>query len=366
MTMEAPREKVPLVSIELLGMKLRFLEIESWVIDDLPYWTREEIERESEETLKELGISRQQNESYLLAWVRAMLDENGRENTPENRRLVLEAIRQDKRMFPFVWAMGREEAELFGLDDSPAMEEYRARRAADQALMAAFARAPDHSSRQGPPISRSGIAQTVLGLLVVAAGVRAAEGLASPFDWRLADLPIVLVWIGLVVSGAALLLGIAVLVERKPSPLQRLALWVAIAAAFMAVGLHLHASRKLEADAAQRERWALPPTVDKESVEEVGYIQQIKRVDRLWEHTRSIVWFVKIPTTNKLYSCSWESGFAGFAKDDGVKLIHKNSDIETDDYSGFIVGLHGDQAGRSASVWALDTDDLEMFDLDER
>lgn len=90
----------------------------------------------------------------------------------------------------------------------------------------------------------------------------------------------------------------------------------------------------------------------------------MRREDRLWEHRRDIYWFVKIPATNKLYSCSWESGFAGFAKDDAVKLVHRKSDIETGDYSGFIVGLHGDQAGRSAGVWAVDSNDLKTFDLD--
>jgi hypothetical protein len=109
----------------------------------------------------------------------------------------------------------------------------------------------------------------------------------------------------------------------------------------------MDASRKLEADAAQSEGWVVPPKIDEDSVEEVGYVYQVRRVDHLWEHRRNVHWFVKIPTTNKLYSCSWEGGFAGFAKDDAVKLIHKNPDMETDDESGFIIGLHGGQAGRS-------------------
>jgi hypothetical protein len=246
----------------------------------------------------------------------------------------------------------------------------------------------------------------------------------DPYGWRLADVPVLLVWIGLLAAGGGLLLGFLIALSGEDSAaLQHLALWVAVPAALIAIGLHLDASRKLEAAAARSERWIVPPRVDEKSVEEVGYIQKIERVDRLGEQTRSIIWFVKIPATNKLYSCSWESGFASFAKDDAVKLIHKKPDtdkthydsfkdvevaragtfevpepweqariqsylknyealdrevfhqpgkkqfreefdldIETsDDYSGFIVGLHGDQAGRSAAVLATDTEELEML-----
>jgi hypothetical protein len=198
--MVEPREKVPQVTVELEGMKLRFLQIESWVIHDLSYWTQEEIERESEETLKELGITRQPNESYLHAWMRAMLEENGRENNPENRRLVLPAIRQDKRMFPFVWAMGREEAKQFGLDDSPAIEEYRAMRAADQALIAGLVRAADH--RQDRPLNPLLVAIMIaLGptnVLIVFVWILLRRSQAGLWDYL--GLGLVIVLLGLVLA----------------------------------------------------------------------------------------------------------------------------------------------------------------------
>lgn len=212
---------------------------------------------------------------------------------------------------------------------------------------------------------------SVLGLLVIGVGAWAAKGLAAPLGWHTADIPVLLVWLGLTAAGGSLLLGLAARVAGESGLLHRLALWVAIPAAMTSIGLHMNAWRKLEADAAQRERSVLPLRVDADSAEEVGYIQQIKRVDHLWENRREIYWFVKIPATNKVYSCSWEGGFAGFARDDAVKLIHKKSDDDADgDYSGFIVGLHGQQPGRSAQVWALDVDDLmrdlDMHDMDER
>lgn len=363
-------------------MKLRYIEIDPEIIAELPNWSTTELERESEETLKKLGITREANESYLLAWVRTMLAENRCEDNCENRKRLIEAIREDWNAQLFVWALGGDERKAFGLEDSPAFQEYLARHYANRALApGAFY---DHDdprywdyqpqpaqSSVGRQLVRSGqLVKTILGLLVVAAGVWAASGLMAPVGWRLSDVPVLLVWIGLLAAGAGLLLGfwltLPVSGEGRAGidggvTLQRLALLVGVTAALTAIGLHMDASRKLEADAAQSERWVVPPKIDEDSVEEVGYVYEMRRVDHLWEHRRNIHWFVKIPATNKLYSCSWESGFTGFAKDDAVKLIHKKSDIETDDDYGFIVGLHGRQAGRSAMVLSVDTEELEML-----
>ncbi len=354
-------------------MKLRYIQIDPQIIAELPNWSKTELERESEETLKDLSITRHANESYLLAWARAMLEENDCEDNADNHKRLIEAIREDWNAQLFVWALGGDERKAFGLEDSPAFQQYLARHYANRALAPGafydhddprywdYQPQPAHNS-VGRQLVRSGqLVKTVLGLLMVAIGVWAASGLMAPVGWRLADVPVLLVWIGLLAAGAGLLLGLAALAagESGGAALQRLALSVAVLVALTAIGLHLDASRRVAADAAQRERWVVPPIVDEKSVEEVGYIYQTRRVDRLWEHTRSVVWFVKIPAMNKLYSCSWETGFTSFAKDDAVKLIHKKSDtdIETPDYSGFVVGLHGDRAGRSAAVWAVDTDD---------
>jgi hypothetical protein len=354
-------------------MRLRYIQIDPEIIAELPNWGPTDLERESEETLKELGITRQANESYLLAWVRTMLAENRCDDNCDNRKRLVEAIREDWNAQLFVWALGGDERKSFGVEDSPAFQEHLARFHAARYLAPGafydhddprywdYQPQPAQSSAGRQPVRSGQLVKTILGLLVVAAGVWAASGLMAPVGWRLADVPVLLVWIGLLAAGAGLLLGLAALAagESGGAALQRLALLVAVPVALTAIVLHMDASRKLEADAAQSERWVVPPKIDEESVEEIGYINQMQRVDRLWEHRRSIVWFVKIPATNKLYSCSWESGFAGFAKDDAVRLIHKKSDIETDDDDGFIVGLHGGQAGSSAMVSALDTEELD-------
>ncbi len=134
-----PEVKVVIVA----GMKLRFIEIDPEIVAELPDWSEAEIERESELTLKDLSISREPHESYLHAWVRAMLSENGCEDNADNRKRLIEAIQLVSGAMRFVWVMGGEEREQFRLDDSPAFQEYRARNTADRALMAAFARAAD-------------------------------------------------------------------------------------------------------------------------------------------------------------------------------------------------------------------------------
>src|SRR5258708_850743 len=125
------------------GMKLRYIEISPEIIAELPEWSPAEIERESDQTLKDLGINRQPDESHLNAWARTMLGENGCEDNPENHQWLTEAIRQDSDVLRFVWVLGGQERSQFGLDDSPAFREHLAGRAADDALMAAFAQAPD-------------------------------------------------------------------------------------------------------------------------------------------------------------------------------------------------------------------------------
>jgi hypothetical protein len=118
--------------------------------------------------------------------------------------------------------------------------------------------------------------------------------------------------------------------------------------------------RRLEADTRKKESWIVPPTVDEESVSEIGYVHSLRNEINFREHKRDIMWWVKVPATNKTYSCSWESGYSGFRQDDGVRIIHKRTGVDTVDYSGFIVGLHDNEQGRSAAVWAVDLDDLDV------
>jgi hypothetical protein len=183
-------------------MKLRYVEIDPEIIVELPDWNKAEIERESDQTLKDLGINRQPDESHLNAWARAMLEENGCKDNAENRNGLIEAIRQDTNALRFVWVFGGEERTKFGLDDSPEFEEYRARKAADRALMAAFAQAPDTSHPGG-------------------GGTRELD----PFSE-------VVVWVWMVLSVLLPLAGIVIIWRRGDPWIPRILLTAVFSAAF--------------------------------------------------------------------------------------------------------------------------------------
>lgn len=125
-------------------MKLRYIDIHPKIIAELPEWTQLEIEHESEESLKDLGIKRGQDESHLEAWGRAMLAENGVEDNPSNRQRLIKAIRHDSGAARFVWCIGSAEREKLGIDDSIAVQRRLAERTAEQVLVYALARAADY------------------------------------------------------------------------------------------------------------------------------------------------------------------------------------------------------------------------------
>jgi hypothetical protein len=130
-----------------------------------------------------------------------------------------------------------------------------------------------------------------------------------------------------------------------------------LAVALLPSGLYsLRLYNQIESDFRDSENRIVPPTIDEESVSEIGYIYDLKReIDfRKIESDygmREITWYVKIPSTAKFYTCHWASGYSRFSKDDGVEVIHKKNEpgVETD--TSFLVGLNGEQRGRSAGCF---------------
>ena len=74
----------------------------------------------------------------------------------------------------------------------------------------------------------------------------------------------------------------------------------------------------------------------------------------------NLVWFIAVPTTNIRYSAAYTEGFQGFKIGDGVRLIHIKADVNANDYTGYIIGLHDNERGQVANVEAIDLDELEM------
>jgi hypothetical protein len=127
-----------------------------------------------------------------------------------------------------------------------------------------------------------------------------------------------------------------------------------LAVSLLSTGLYsLKIYNQIHLDFQDSERVMAPPAADKESISEIGYIYDLRRVIDFQSREETIKWWVKISSTNKIYACDWQSGFSKFSKGQIVELIHKRSDISTDDYAGFIVGINGSQSGRSSFVWAV-------------
>ena len=108
----------------------------------------------------------------------------------------------------------------------------------------------------------------------------------------------------------------------------------------------------------RKESYEVVPLPEQGDISEIGYVYDVRDEIDFRNREREVRWWVKIPATNQLYSCSWEAGYAGFLKNDAVTLVHKRDEIDTDDHYGFMVGLHGEKKGRTAQVWAENTEDL--------
>ena len=126
-------------------------------------------------------------------------------------------------------------------------------------------------------------------------------------------------------------------------------------------GLRVWDCYKMDLDVQKRSSWQITPTVSSGDVREVGYILDRRVMRDFSDKKKTIRWWVKMPSTNKVYSVSWESGYHDFIKDDGVELIRtsKASDDEDWDGTGYIIGLHDERKGKLAEVWVIDVDDLE-------
>ncbi len=118
---------------------------------------------------------------------------------------------------------------------------------------------------------------------------------------------------------------------------------------------------RIERYTHNKEMQIVKPNIYNDSISEMGYILDLKIINDLWEGERTIIWFVKIPKTNKIFSCAWKGGFSGFKKNDAVILIHYNGTEDDADYSGYITGMHEKIKGKSALVIAVDVEDL--YDL---
>ncbi len=98
---------------------------------------------------------------------------------------------------------------------------------------------------------------------------------------------------------------------------------------------------KTEDKAKKKADYKIDLILEPEHVREIGYIFDLRVTRDLMKHEKEIMWWVKVPSTNKIYSCSWEGGFPEYTKDEGVILIHIPGGTDTVTRDGYIIGLHG-------------------------
>jgi hypothetical protein len=133
-----------------------------------------------------------------------------------------------------------------------------------------------------------------------------------------------------------------------------------------AYGIHLYKNYvKIQRELHEKSSRIVRPEVDDESVSEIGYVYSMRRETYIREGRLNLVWFIAVPSENTRWSCSYQAGFPDFKVGDGVKIIHKRSDVDTVDYSGYVIGLHDKEQGKVTDVWVLDEDELEMDIIDE-
>lgn len=115
-----------------------------------------------------------------------------------------------------------------------------------------------------------------------------------------------------------------------------------------------------EHEAKKKADYKVNLILEPEHVREIGYILDLRVTRDLMKHEKTIMWWVKVPSTNSIYSCSWEGGFPEYWKDEGVILIHIPGGTDTVNWDGYIIGLHGSHKGKRTHVWAVDVDDLDF------
>lgn len=125
------------------------------------------------------------------------------------------------------------------------------------------------------------------------------------------------------------------------------------------IGLGYYRYQATEGIIAHRASRKINVSRDEHSISEIGYVYEMRVKTDWWQRTQSVIWWVKVPATNKIWSCSLEGGYNDFEKDDAVSLVREDNADDSEDHYGYIVGLHGKKKDKTSLVWAIDNDDLE-------
>lgn len=118
---------------------------------------------------------------------------------------------------------------------------------------------------------------------------------------------------------------------------------------------------KVRADSEKRAAVLVRPKDDEESVPEIGYMYSMRDEVFLRDDNRvNLVWFIKVPATGNRYSCSYMNRVSPTSGSVTTVRIVRPKEVASDAGDGYVIGLHGKISGKSALVWVIDEEELEM------
>lgn len=72
------------------------------------------------------------------------------------------------------------------------------------------------------------------------------------------------------------------------------------------IGLGYYRYQATEGVIAQRASRKINVSRDEHSISEIGYVYEMRVKTDWWQRTQRVIWWVKVPATNKIWSCSLE------------------------------------------------------------
>lgn len=111
----------------------------------------------------------------------------------------------------------------------------------------------------------------------------------------------------------------------------------------------------------RRERVTVRPIGGAQSVADDGVVLAVRRVRDVRQKQFSLEWLVVIPETREGYFCSYEEGFAGFAKGDKVRFVHTPVEMDVPDAPAYLIGDNQ----KVARVEPAEVDDTGANDDDQ-
>jgi hypothetical protein len=115
-----------------------------------------------------------------------------------------------------------------------------------------------------------------------------------------------------------------------PKAQKQLLIGCLICASLIYAGYKIRNYVRIQKYLAEKSATVVNPKIGENDALDLAYIYSMRRDTAIHDDELNLVWFVVVPSTNVLYSCSYEAGFPEFKAGDSVRLIHTKSNGEGD------------------------------------